>query len=509
MFGVGAPWRRVAPPAGMGSGRNLASFWDYLSALLAPALAIVLRSPEQLLTPSSRPSAFAYIAIALVVTVICFAVFRAGSGLTRYFSAVDALNLVRMSATAVIATACIAFLLSRLDSVSRTVPAIHFLLLCALLLGGRLAARMSDARRVTGFGEDGQIAAQENIILVGVNHAAWLYIQFIDEMASSARRVVAILDDREKFVGRRLAGHTVVGRTADLADMIRNFELHGIQIDRIVLAKPSDELSSQVRQVLEDAAHLKHISIESLEQHIFGGAAALPAKKPRAVPRLLLPPESQAILARPYWRKKRAAELALALVLAILTAPLMVIIAGVVAVNLGSPVLFWQQRIGRLRSNILIKKFRTLAAPAHAGETRAEHEARETRVGRILRATRLDELPQLFSIIDGTMSLIGPRPLLPADHPSDSRLRLLVAPGLTGWAQVCGGKLLSQVEKGALDDWYVEHASARVDLTILMRTVQMMLRGDRRDDAAIAAALEFARQRGASDGDPEQAAPAA
>jgi hypothetical protein len=96
----------------------------------------------------------------------------------------------------------------------------------------------------------------------------------------------------------------------------------------------------------------------------------------------------------------------------------------------------------------------------------------------------------LWNVLSGDMSLIGPRPLLPGDQPQDSTIRLAVRPGLTGWAQVCGGKLISVDEKTALDEWYIHHASLWRDLHIVLRTIGMLLiTGDRRDDKAIAAAL--------------------
>jgi lipopolysaccharide/colanic/teichoic acid biosynthesis glycosyltransferase len=87
------------------------------------------------------------------------------------------------------------------------------------------------------------------------------------------------------------------------------------------------------------------------------------------------------------------------------------------------------------------------------------------------------------------MSFIGPRPLLPVDHPADSALRQVAPPGITGWAQVAGGRLISIEEKGALDDWYVRHASLLLDLTIVVRTIIMIVMGDRRDEDAIATAI--------------------
>ena len=118
----------------------------------------------------------------------------------------------------------------------------------------------------------------------------------------------------------------------------------------------------------------------------------------------------------------------------------------------------------------------------------AEQE-RLSALGRYLRTTHLDEIPQLFNILTGSMSLIGPRPLLPIDQPKDIRFRLHIRPGLTGLAQISGGTMLSPEEKDALDDWYVQHASLWLDIKIVLRTLWVMVRGDPRDDPKISAAL--------------------
>jgi lipopolysaccharide/colanic/teichoic acid biosynthesis glycosyltransferase len=94
-----------------------------------------------------------------------------------------------------------------------------------------------------------------------------------------------------------------------------------------------------------------------------------------------------------------------------------------------------------------------------------------------LRATRLDELPQLLNVLFGEMSLIGPRPLLPEDQPTNTSIRLSVRPGISGWAQVNGAKLVTKEEKEKLDEWYVRNASLWLDLRIAMMTINLLLRG--------------------------------
>lgn len=163
----------------------------------------------------------------------------------------------------------------------------------------------------------------------------------------------------------------------------------------------------------------------------------------------------------------------------VLCSPLMVITGVLVAISMGSPVAFWQQRPGLGGRPFRLYKFRTMRA-AHDGDGRRLADAeRVSRVGTIMRRLRLDELPQLFNVVRGEMSLIGPRPLLPCDQSDKYRARLLVRPGVTGWAQVVGGRDISPEDKAALDVWYVRNASLMLDLKIAAKTIPMVLLGER------------------------------
>jgi sugar transferase len=104
---------------------------------------------------------------------------------------------------------------------------------------------------------------------------------------------------------------------------------------------------------------------------------------------------------------------------------------------------------------------------------------------KLLRRLRFDELPQLFNVLVCDMSLIGPRPLLPRDQPANCNLRLLVRPGITGWAQISGGTLITTEEKGAFDDWYIRNASFWLDLRIVLFTVLFLFTGERRFEQAV------------------------
>jgi lipopolysaccharide/colanic/teichoic acid biosynthesis glycosyltransferase len=200
-------------------------------------------------------------------------------------------------------------------------------------------------------------------------------------------------------------------------------------------------------------------------------------------------------LVGPYWTVKRFADVVVALGFLIVTFPVALIVGALVLCDVGAPVVFWQRRVGREGGPLYLYKFRTLQAPFDR-RTKEKRDVREaSALARFLRATRLDEWPQLWNVVSGEMSLIGPRPLLPIDQPTQSSFRLAVRPGVTGWAQVCGGRLISVDEKNALDEWYIRHASLGLDLAILARTGVMLLTGERRNETAIALALRE-RSRG-------------
>jgi len=149
----------------------------------------------------------------------------------------------------------------------------------------------------------------------------------------------------------------------------------------------------------------------------------------------------------------------------------------------GGPVLYRQTRVGKDGEDFEVLKLRSMVVGAEnlgAGYAVDEGDARITRVGRVLRRTSIDELPQLWNVVRGDMSIIGPRPTLRyqvEQYDEDQRRRLDVRPGLTGWAQVHGRASLPWAERIELDVWYVDHRSPRVDLEILLRTPLALFRG--------------------------------
>lgn len=168
-----------------------------------------------------------------------------------------------------------------------------------------------------------------------------------------------------------------------------------------------------------------------------------------------------------------------AVVLAVAAVP-MAVIAVAVRLSLGAPVLFRQERPGRDEVPFTLCKFRTMRAPRPGEDALATDAERLTGLGRWLRRTSLDELPTLWNVLRGDLSLVGPRPLLMAYLPRyspEQRRRHEVKPGVTGLAQVEGRNDLTWEEQFALDVWYVDHRSFALDVKILGRTVGAVFSG--------------------------------
>ncbi len=183
---------------------------------------------------------------------------------------------------------------------------------------------------------------------------------------------------------------------------------------------------------------------------------------------------------------KRIADVAGAGFLLILLSPVLALAAAAIGLTMGRPVLFRQSRGGWKGRPFLICKFRTMTDDRDAlGRPRADCD-RLTRLGRFLRRTSIDELPQLWNVLKGEMSLVGPRPLLASyldRYDEFQRRRHLVKPGITGWAQIRGRNSISWDERFELDAWYAEHWTLRLDFAILVRTTSKVLRRESTDSS--------------------------
>ncbi len=178
---------------------------------------------------------------------------------------------------------------------------------------------------------------------------------------------------------------------------------------------------------------------------------------------------------------KRLFDVIISGVAIIILSPLLIILAVLIRVKLGSPVLFKQARPGKDEKIFRLCKFRTMTDARDASGNLLPDEERLPEFGRKLRATSLDELPELFNILKGDMSLIGPRPLLvkylPYYNETEKR-RHSVRPGLTGYAQVHGRNAISWEQKFEYDIWYVDHISFITDIKIIIDTVKVVFTHD-------------------------------
>jgi len=180
---------------------------------------------------------------------------------------------------------------------------------------------------------------------------------------------------------------------------------------------------------------------------------------------------------------RRGLDLAIALPATILTAPVVAILALAIRLETPGHPIYTQTRAGRNGKRFQIYKLRTMVRGAEftgAGLAIQEGDDRITRMGQFLRRYSLDELPNLWNVVRGEMSIVGPRPTLPVQveqYTTRQRGRLAVKPGLTGWAQINGRASLPWSDRIELDLWYVEHRTVALDLRIIARTVGMVLSG--------------------------------
>jgi lipopolysaccharide/colanic/teichoic acid biosynthesis glycosyltransferase len=178
----------------------------------------------------------------------------------------------------------------------------------------------------------------------------------------------------------------------------------------------------------------------------------------------------------------RALDLVIAGAAAVLGAPVFVAIAIAIRVESRGPIILRQTRVGLGGEDFELLKFRTMVPDAHrlgTGWLIAEQDPRITRVGRFLRRWSLDELPQVFNVLRGDMSIVGPRPTLRYQvdqYTPFQRRRLEVRPGITGWAQVLGRNRLTWPQRIELDVWYVDNRSVLLDIRLLLRTLPMLAR---------------------------------
>jgi lipopolysaccharide/colanic/teichoic acid biosynthesis glycosyltransferase len=412
----------------------------------------------------------------------------------------DYLRVAGAAISIVLTATMLGFLLNRLEAVARSLPMLQALLMIFTMVGMRALVHEYHARRgrpvLKAIGAEA-VRSRDKVLVVGINRVTELYLQSVAEYGADRALVVGLLGRSQRHSGRLIQQHKVLGTPDDVEAIVRNLEVHGVFVNRILLTVPFASLPDDARAALLEVERSSEIVLDFFAERVFNPTGGSESRSNVTPP---MPDQATGVglatlkcsetdLAahgrNPYFLVKRAFDIAAASVLIVLTLPLMVLIAVCVAVDIGLPTMFWQQRPGRFGVPFRIYKFRTMGA-AHGPDGRRIPDAqRSSVIGEFLRRYRLDELPQLWDILRGDMSFVGPRPLLPVDQSPNHSARLLVRPGLTGWAQIKGGREITAEDKAALDIWYVRNASLKLDLQILALTFPMVIGGERIDRESI------------------------
>jgi len=331
--------------------------------------------------------------------------------------------------------------------------------------------------RLAFNGVSGSLKLQERLLFVGTGDTARKVARQVLDQHDFAYRVIGFIDDDPARIGERIVNPGIVGTPADIERLIATH-----QIDRIVVGLSDRRGKLPVEELLR--AKMAGIRVEDAT-----------TTYERVTGKILLDD------LRPSWLifsdgfrvsrvtrlMKRTIDLTLSLVLAIAAAPLMLLTTMLVWLEDGRPILYRQERVGENGRTFVLSKFRSMRKDAEKGGTpiwAKDGDDRVTRVGRVIRKTRLDELPQLWNVMRGDMSFVGPRPERPffVEQLSEAipfyQQRHAVKPGLTGWAQVkyrYGSSLEDSMEKLRYDLYYIKHLSVIFDLTIVFDTVKVVL----------------------------------
>jgi sugar transferase (PEP-CTERM system associated) len=316
----------------------------------------------------------------------------------------------------------------------------------------------------------------ERLLIVGTDAAAQTVARQVLAQRDYPYVIVGFIDEDRRRLGESIVNPRVVGTAADIERLV---SVHGV--GRIVVALSDRRGRLPVRELLR--AKLRGVRVEDVNTFYERLTGKLLVEDLR--PSALIFSDGFDVSGFTQ-RSKRACDLLLAVVGLILAAPLMLLSIVAVWLESGAPVLYRQERVGDHGRVFTLYKLRSMRQDAEQGTpvwARAEDD-RVTRVGRIMRKARLDELPQLWNVLRGDMSFVGPRPERPffvaklGARFSCYDYRHAVKPGLTGWAQVryrYGASMEDALEKLRYDLYYVKHVSVLFDFTILFDTVKVVL----------------------------------
>jgi len=377
----------------------------------------------------------------------------------------ELVGILRVTVVAVMAVMSAGFLVKEFDFARMVVLFSAVLTPLLLLVGRRVARHVEGLGLARGYGV-------VRALVVGAGETGVRAVQSLESQPAAGYRVLGFVDDDPKRQGQSVAGAPVLGRLDALADLAAEH-----RVDEIFFADPA--LGPD--KALELIAGFPHPQIsfrlvsdrfnlvaESIGAEWIGDFAVVPLRSDR--PRLA------------YRVTKRLLDLGLALPALLLCVPFFVLLALIIKLTSRGPAFLLQDRVGLGGRRFRLLKFRTMQhdADLYAPGPTDPEDARITGLGRFLRRLSLDELPQLFNVVAGQMSLVGPRPEMPflvEQYTPWQRERLRVKPGLTGLWQILGRKDLPLVENIEYEFYYISHRSLSMDLMIVLRTVPVVVLG--------------------------------
>ncbi|HLT03257.1 MAG TPA: undecaprenyl-phosphate glucose phosphotransferase [Geminicoccaceae bacterium] len=386
-------------------------------------------------------------------------------------------NSIMHLGRAVAAWAIVILLLLALGFLTQTAEDVSRIWVLLWLAYGAIAlilARTLLARRIDVWQQRGVFT--RNVAIVGAGDLGLRFVDYLRRVSGNAVRIFGVFDDRRTRIPERVGDVPVLGTVDDLVRFAR-----GNMVDQVVITLPPQA----EQRLLETLNKLRDLPVDiSICPVVFAPPGLMPRRVTLVGGLPLLD-----VLQRPYSRwgylAKSIEDYVLATALLIVAAPLMLAIALAVRLDSPGPIIFRQKRYGFNNGTIEIFKFRTMQVDRderdHAMQAR-RNDPRLTRVGRFLRRTSLDELPQLFNVLRGEMSVVGPRPHMVEHNQQYAALldaylaRHRVKPGITGWAQVNGWRgetdTLEKMERRLSHDlYYIENWSLIFDLQILARTL--------------------------------------
>jgi sugar transferase (PEP-CTERM system associated) len=440
---------------------------DAIAIVLASMAGIALRLPAEV------PGVFAdggiWAKIGLVTLV---------SWLSLYFSDLYDFRVVRRRTSLLVhimhalGAACVVlavtYFLVPEASFGRGIVIITVPVIFMLLLTWRLSANMTNLLA----------RGDERLVVIGTGDAGISLVRHILGHPEYNIKVVGFLDEQGQDIGKSLVNPKIIGATSDVEEIVAREK-----VDRVVLSLKERRGGTPVRQLLS----LKFAGVRIEEVH------SCFERLSGRIPIEHLSP-SWFILSDGFKKSsilmvsKRTIDLVVSSLILLLVSPLLPLVALAIYIESGGPVFFRQRRVGYKGAQFELLKFRSMFQDAekHGPKWATLGDDRITRVGSILRKTRLDEIPQLFNVFKGQMSLVGPRPERPyfctmlEEKIAFYNLRHSVRPGLTGWAQVrfrYGASLDDSKAKLELDLFYIKNLSLTVDCAILFETAKVVLLG--------------------------------